>query len=297
MRRNSKPTDQRILLYKQRTASECMNAAFDFMRQNWKLLLRYSLYILLPVCVIQTVGIVTVVDGILAQVSEPPVADLITFALLATLGFVLLNALIWTMVKLYNDRPEGLQALPTSDFWHLFWRMLGRMALAVVPLLLILLPVMVVSLIIQLFIPFAFFVYMVLALPVLLIAPVYALEQCTIWQAIKRAFAMGFKQLGALIVIALTLVVLVYVLEGIILLPWGLLLAFKAVLFKPESLDVPALIITGKALFNLFSVIFCYVTYVSVAVVMLSGAYLYGSSVQRSEDRSIVNDIDNFENL
>lgn len=297
MRRNSKPTDQRILLYKQRTASECMNAAFDFMRQNWKLLLRYSLYILLPVCVIQTVGIVTVVDGILAQVSEPPVADLITFALLATLGFVLLNALIWTMVKLYNDRPEGLQALPTSDFWHLFWRMLGRMALAVVPLLLILLPAMVVSLIIQLIIPFAFFVYMVLALPVLLIAPVYALEQCTIWQAIKRAFAMGFKQLGALIVIALTLVVLVYVLEGIVMLPWGLLLAFKAVLFKPESLDVPALIIAGKALFNLFSVIFCYVTYVSVAIVMLSGAYLYGSSVQRSEDRSIVNDIDNFENL
>ena len=72
MKRNNKLTDQRILLYKERNASECMNAAFDFMRQNWHILLRYSLYVLLPICIIQTVGVVSVAEGILAQVSEPP---------------------------------------------------------------------------------------------------------------------------------------------------------------------------------------------------------------------------------
>ena len=79
MKRNNKLTDQRILLYKERNASECMNAAFDFMRQNWHILLRYSLYVLLPICIIQTVGVVSVAEGILAQVSEPPIADMVTF--------------------------------------------------------------------------------------------------------------------------------------------------------------------------------------------------------------------------
>ena len=145
MRRNSKPTDPRILLYKERTASECMNAAFDFIRSNWKILLRYSLYLILPVSIIQTVGIVTVVDSAIANTSEPPMADLIAFILFGTLGFVLLNALIWTMVKLYHDRPDGLVTVTSSIFWHQFWPILGRMAGAVGPLFLILLTGLVLS--------------------------------------------------------------------------------------------------------------------------------------------------------
>ena len=297
MRRNSKPTDPRILLYKERTASECMNAAFDFIRSNWKILLRYSLYLILPVSIIQTVGIVTVVDSAIAHTSEPPMADLIAFILFGTLGFVLLNALIWTMVKLYHDRPDGLVTVTSSIFWHQFWPILGRMAVAVVPLLLILLPVLVISAVIQVFIPIAFFAYMVLALPVLLISPIFALERVSLFEAIKRAFVMGFRQMGALILMALTLVVMVYVLEGVVMLPWGLLIALKSFFADPTLATLPIVDVLVKSLFNLFSVLFCYVTYFSVAVVLISGAYLYGSSVQQREDKSLLTDIDNFENL
>ena len=297
MRRNNKPIDNRLLLYKERTASECMNAAFDFIRSNWKILLRYSLYLILPVCIIQTVGIVTVVDSFIAKAGAPPMADMITFTLFGTVGFVLLNALIWTMVKLYHDRPDGLTTVTGSIFWHQFWPILGRTAIATVPLLLILLPALAFSVLIQVFIPIAFFASMVVALPILLIAPVYALEPVGLFDAIKRALAMGFRQIGALILMAITLVIMVYVLEGVVMLPWGLMIALKSFFADPTMTTLPILDVLSKSLFNLFSVLFCYVTYVSVAVVLISGAYLYGSSVQQRDDMSLLTDIDNFENL
>lgn len=298
MKRNNKLTDQRILLYKERNASECMNAAFDFMRQNWHILLRYSLYVLLPICIIQTVGIVSVAEGILAQVSEPPIADMVTFLCFGLVGFVLLNAVLWTMVKLYHERTDGLASVIGAVFRKQFWPMLGRMAIAVIPILLIMAPALVVSTIVMLFVPFAFFVYMLVALPILLVAPIYALEDVSIVAAVKRAFVLGFKQMGVLLLMAITLVVMVYVLQGIVMLPLALIFALRAFLADPTATLVnPMFTMGGKVLFDLFSVLFCYVTYLSIAVVLLSAAYLYGSSAQKGEDRSLVSDIDNFENL
>lgn len=298
MKRNNKLTVQRILLYKERNASECMNAAFDFMRQNWCILLRYSLYVLLPVCIIQTVGLVTVAEGILAQVSEPPIADMVTFLCFGLVGFVLLNAVLWTMVKLYHERTDGLASVTGAVFRKQFWSVLGRMAVAVVPILLIMAPALVVSTIVMLFVPFAFFVYMLVALPILLVAPIYALEDVSIVAAVKRAFVLGFKQMGVLLLMAITLVVMVYVLQGIVMLPLALIFALRAFLADPTATLVnPMFTLGGKVLFDLFSVLFCYVTYLSIAVVLLSAAYLYGSSAQKGEDRSLVSDIDNFENL
>ncbi len=74
---------------------------------------------------------------------------------------------------------------------------------------------------------------------------------------------------------------------------------FRALLIEPTFAlgSSPLAQVMGKSLFNLSSVVFCYVSYLSVAVVMVSGAYLYGTAVQQGEDRSILADIDNFENL
>ena len=298
MRRNSRPTDPRILLYKERTASECMNSAIDFMRQNWRILLRYSLYILLPVCIIQTVGVVTVVDGILAQMSEPPIADLVTFLIFGLAGFVLLNTLLWTMVKLYHERPDGLATVTGKMIRKCFWPMLGRMVIAVVPIVLIMAPALVLATIVMVFVPFAFFAYMLVALPVLLVAPIYGLEEVSIFTAVKRAFVLGFRQLGILLLMAITLMVMVYVMQGIVMLPLVLLFALKASLSDPSTVYVhPMLTTSGKVLFNMFSVVYCYVSYLSTAVVLVSAAYLYGCSAQKGEDRSLISDIDNFENL
>lgn len=296
MKRNNKPTDDRILLYQVRSASECMNAAFDFIRQNWKVLLRYSLYVLLPVCVLQTVGLISIVDSALSQIRDFPMTDFVTLFVLGTVGFVLLNAFLWSMVKLYHDRPDGLASITGKDYKRVFWPMLKRMLVAIVPILLILVPALAFSTVLLMIVPFAFFIYMLVALPILLIAPIYALEQCSIVTAVGRAFKLGFRQLGTLVLMAITLIILVYVMQGVVMIPWSLLIALKSFLFNSSS--SPSFVaILGNSLFNIFSVLLCYVSYISIAVVLISGAYLYGGAVQQDEDVSIISDIDNFENL
>lgn len=297
MKRNNKPTDNRILLYQVRSASECMNAAFDFIRQNWKVLLRYSLYVLLPVCVLQTVGLISIVDTALSQIGEFPMTDFVTIIVLGSVGFVLLNAFLWSMVKLYHDRTDGLESITGKDYRQLFWHMLKRMAIAVIPILIIIVPAWALSTILLMFVPFAFFVYMLVALPILLIAPIYALEQCDIFNAIGRAFKLGFRQFGTLVLMAITLIILVYVLQGVVMIPWALLVALKSLLSSSSVTTPPFVAILGNSLFNIFSVLLCFVTYISIAVVLISGAYLYGAAVQQDEDVSIISDIDNFENL
>ncbi len=296
MKRNNKPTDDRILLYQVRSASECMNAAFDFIRQNWKVLLLYSLYVLLPVCVLQTVGLISIVDSALSQIRDFPMTDFVTLFVLGTVGFVLLNAFLWSMVKLYHDRPDGLASITGKDYKRVFWPMLKRMLVAIVPILLILVPALAFSTVLLMIVPFAFFIYMLVALPILLIAPIYALEQCSIVTAVGRAFKLGFRQLGTLVLMAITLIILVYVMQGVVMIPWSLLIALKSFLFNSSS--SPSFVaIMGNSLFNIFSVLLCYVSYISIAVVLISGAYLYGGAVQQDEDVSIISDIENFENL
>ena len=296
MKRNNKPTDDRILLYQVRSASECMNAAFDFIRQNWKVLLRYSLYVLLPVCVLQTVGLISIVDSALSQIRDFPMTDFVTLFVLGTVGFVLLNAFLWSMVKLYHDRPDGLASITGKDYKRVFWPMLKRMLVAIIPILLILVPALAFSTVLLMIVPFAFFIYMLVALPILLIAPIYALEQCSIVTAVGRAFKLGFRQLGTLVLMAITLIILVYVMQGVVMIPWSLLIALKSFLFNSSS--SPAFVaVLGNSLFNIFSVLLCYVSYISIAVVLISGAYLYGGAVQQDEDVSIISDIENFENL
>lgn len=297
MKRNNKPTDNRILLYQVRSASECMNAAFDFIRQNWKVLLRYSLFVLLPVCVLQTVGLISIVDSALSQIGEFPITDFVTLLVLGTVGFVLLNAFLWSMVKLYHERTDGLASITGKDYRQLFWPMLKRMVVATLPILLILVPAWALSTVLLMFVPFAFFIYMLVALPILLIAPIYALEQCTIFNAVARAFKLGFRQFGTLVLMAITLIILVYVLQGVAMIPWALLIALKSLLLGASSSSPAFLEVLGNSLFNIFSVLLCYVTYISIAVVLISGAYLYGAVVQQDEDVSIITDIDNFENL
>ena len=297
MKRNNKTIDNRVLLYQVRSASECMNAAFDFIRQNWKVLLRYSLYVLLPVCVLQTVGLISIVDSALSQIGEFPMTDFVTIFVLGTVGFVLLNAFLWSMVKLYHDRPDGLASITGKDYRRQFWPMLKRMAIATLPILLILVPALALSTVLLMFVPFAFFIYMLVALPILLIAPIYALEQSTVFNAVGRAFKLGFRQFGTLMLMAITLIILVYVLQGVVMLPWALLIALKSMLLGTSNGSPAFLAVLGNSLFNIFSVLLCYVTYISIAVVLISGAYLYGAAVQQDEDVSIISDIDNFENL
>ena len=43
----------KIAMYVKRPFGEKLNASFDFIKENWKQLFKYSTYLILPICLIQ----------------------------------------------------------------------------------------------------------------------------------------------------------------------------------------------------------------------------------------------------
>ena len=46
----------KIAMYVKRPFGEKLNASFDFLKENWKLLLKFTTYLLLPLCLIQALS-------------------------------------------------------------------------------------------------------------------------------------------------------------------------------------------------------------------------------------------------
>ena len=52
----------KIAMYVKRPFGEKLNASFDFLKENWKLLLKFITYLLLPLCLIQALSLISYED-------------------------------------------------------------------------------------------------------------------------------------------------------------------------------------------------------------------------------------------
>ena len=53
----------KIAMYVKRSFGEKLNASFDFIRENWKLMLKFTTYLLLPLCLIQALSLNGMMKG------------------------------------------------------------------------------------------------------------------------------------------------------------------------------------------------------------------------------------------
>lgn len=56
----------KIAMYVKRPFGEKLNASFDFLKENWKLLLKFTTYLLLPLCLIQALSLNGLMSGALS---------------------------------------------------------------------------------------------------------------------------------------------------------------------------------------------------------------------------------------
>lgn len=47
----------KIAMYVKRNFGEKLSASFDFIKENWKLMLKFTTYLLLPICLIQALSL------------------------------------------------------------------------------------------------------------------------------------------------------------------------------------------------------------------------------------------------
>jgi len=135
----------KIAMYVKRPFGEKLNASFDFIKENWKQLFKYSTYLILPICLIQAanfsglMGSMTDLSAMQTSggIGENPLAALgPSFALnyagvifFLCLGGLLLTSLIYAMVRLYNEREERLNGIVFGDIKPLLLRNVKRLFL------------------------------------------------------------------------------------------------------------------------------------------------------------------------
>ena len=103
----------KVAMYVKRSFGEKLNASFDFIKENWKLLLKFITYLLLPVSLIQALSLNGLMGGALkisavanttAMAASP--SSLVGFMsyyglymLVFMIGTILLTSLIYAMIR------------------------------------------------------------------------------------------------------------------------------------------------------------------------------------------------------
>ncbi len=248
----------KVELYRTRTFSEKISDTFAFVRESWRPILKYAVYLLLPVSVVMAFFMNNFMDSYLrmfAGVAAGGFADgdtsqLMTFGLTtlgllltAMVGSMLVTALTYALIRLYEQRGEQrLMELAGTELKPMLMLMLGRtvrlmlawlafmLLVGILVALLLVLTAMISPLLMlaALFVVYA--VLLVVVVPLSLTMPVYMLEDgIGIIEAFQKAWRLGFATWGGVLAVVLVLAIIGSVVESFVGLPWTIMLLVKSI--------------------------------------------------------------------
>ena len=311
---NLKP---RIEFYRQRSFSEKLNVVFEFIRENWKPLLKYSFYLIMPVCLIQTFAMNSVFSIYLnmlmqADRENPFGASLVSFlssygalVFCFLIGSAILTGMVYAMMQTYAVRPNRLQDVTLDDFKDLLVKnsqkylilmfaflftfvliafMMGFLAAITSALsLLITVPLLIVA--------------CVFLIPLMLIAPVYIFERdITLREAIRKAWKLGIATLAGMIGLVLVLYIISSVIQTVTMLPWYLTI-MVGMFFSLSSELALNQSVAYKFMLYILGLIQSYGMYVSSIIGIIGLAFQYFHAREKIDGVTIESNISNFGNL
>lgn len=306
----------KIAMYAKRPFGEKLNASFDFIKENWKQLFKYSTYLILPVCLIQAAnfsGLMGSMTNFTAMqtagnATANPLAALgPAFALnyagvvfFSCLGALLLTSLIYAMVRLYNEREERLNGITFSDIKPLLLHnvkrlfimgiMIGFLFLVAFILVVLLVVLTPFTLLLTLPLLFAFMV------PLALMAPVYLFENISLGAAFKKTFRLGFATWGGVLLILLVMGIIASVLQMSVSIPWYVVYFVKMIFSMSDGGEVTSSVGLNIAQY-LFAILMLYGSYLSAIFSIVGLVYQYGHASEVVDSITVESDIDNFDKL
>jgi len=307
----------RIEFYRQRSFSEKMNVVFQFIREIWKPLLKYVFYLIMPVCLIQTFAMNSIMTVTFSALLQSTGNDLFansmvtilgsygTFLFCYMIGSGILTGLIYAMMQTYAVRENRLQNVTLNDFRDLLvknaWKYL-RLILVIVFLFILI--VLIMSFLVSyvsawtLAVSIPILLVAVLCLiPLLLLIPVYIFERdITFVNAIRKGWKLGIATLGGMLGFMLILYIIAYVIQTVTMLPWYLLLMVGN-LFSVASESMMNQSVIYKFALYILGLIQSFGSYVASIIGIIGLAFQYFHAREKVEGVTIESNISNFSNL
>lgn len=315
---NQKP---RIEFYRQRTFSEKLNATFDFIRENWKPLLKYTFYLIMPICLVQTFAMNAFIGGYLDLVMSSNNSSYFSGSMYSFItnygimlfcvlvGSAILSGLVYAMMQTYATRENRLQNITLEDFKE---RLVGNTwkCLRIIFFLIAIYLVIIVfagllagmastySLTLTLFIMIPILLLCTICIiPLMMLIPVYVFErEISFSGAVKKGWKLGTSTLGGMLGLMFVLYIITSVIQTVTMLPWYLTIVVGSVMTLTSESGISQSVIYKFAIYIL-GLIQSYGVYVSSIIGIVGLAFQYFHAREKVEGVTIESNISNFNQL
>lgn len=308
----------KIEFYKTRTISEILGDIFAFLRQDWRVHLKYFCYLALPASIVMGFSY----NHILGMFTSPffdtgltglsTIIHFVLWIVVATVSCMLLTAVFYALVRLYRQRDNGLENLEASQFVPSFKSCLRRVGwlaanffvlmLVIAVLLSIVLGVLIAlgsavhlpDWVMAVCVILGYLVILGLMLPLQLIIPIYMMEDISFWNAVLKSYRYGMRLWGPLFVVTFVIMLVLNVLCSVITMPFYILTFVKAMLLSRGNF-------AGSLFFSFFgyasSVLLCLGLMISAYVDSVAAMVFYGHASDKIDGKGVADKIDHFDDF
>ena len=293
----------KVAMYVKRSFGDKLNASFDFIKENWKILLKFTTYLLLPVSLIQALSLNGLMGGAFAMTAMsktatvPDTASLLGFMsyyglymIVFMIGSILLTSMIYALIRTYNEREERLEFRNIKRLLVMtLFSILVMLFVGLVVGLLAFLSLFTLFLTIPLLIAFV--------VPLALWAPIYLFEDITVMESFKKTFRLGFATWGGVFLISLIMGFIANVLQGVTMMPWYIATLVKY-FFSLSDVGSETTVSAGYSfILYLLGIVQAFGAYLSMIFTFVGMAYQYGHASEVVDSVTVESDIDNFDKL
>ena len=282
----------RYRLYMHRTLTDNVNMVFDFVRDNWRLWLKMMIYFLLPFSVpLGTVFAAFYNEGDIFAIESISDMTLVVYLILSVTGCAVVTAMMILLVKWHESHNCTLDECNVSAMW----RMLPKASLKCLGIIVI--SDILIGLSVLLIVFLIGIGALLALLPVFLLCPIMLLEpEGSFSSLVHRAFSLGYKKWGALILIAGVMGVVAIIMNNAVSFPLSLFLMLRSLLEESAG-DTMFWSLLMDIVFYIMCVVQSFIVFVAMGLFVLAMTYHYGSVAAEVEDIGLESDIDNFAHL
>jgi hypothetical protein len=311
----------KIEFYRLRDFAGKLNATFQFIRENWKPLLKFTFYLLLPICLIQTIVMNSFFNSymkILGQSSDFNTFNAVNsfvnyglYLLMMMLGSIMLSALVYALMQTYEQRESRLVNIQWADFKEQLIKnakrtlLLTAFGIGAFLLLAILIGAIGAMLYLAtnsvgLAVFLGFFLLMfvfVLILPITLMMPIYIFDtKINLRNTVVKAWTWGFRHFWSFLGFLIVIYIISSVIQSITMMPWYITILVGNV-FSLNSDPTITQSVFYKFAVYILGLIQSMGTYVASIILMIGLAFQYFHLREKYEGVTIESNITHFDQL
>jgi hypothetical protein len=311
-----KNQNPRIEFYRLRNFSEKLNVTFAFIRENWKPLLKYTFYIIMPICLVQAYtmnsSMSLYINALSNSASPNSFAGSISgflvnygITIICTfLGSAIMSGLIYSMMQTYATRENRLVDVTFNDFKGFLPRNIIKNIrfLLLYFLIIVLISAFVVlmaylsTFTLVLTLPFAF-ILLILTIPLFLLIPIYVFERdIKLTDAIRKTWDFAKATFWGLLGLLIVLYFISSVLQTIAMVPWYIVTMVGSILSISSESMITQSVFYKFALYIL-GLIQSFGSYVALIIGLIGLAFQYFHAREKVEGVTIESNISNFDQL